>query len=410
MTIATATAEEQMRIERAVGAVGFNIPGNDSLKFDTFEPSHIKPLTCFLPETGELIEVLRSAPVSEARSTYLANDRPSNEAQSSYKRRRLGVGLILALAAVIAIIIAFRLPEFLARQYLWALETSRLISLDDQQRVDEVQRLAATIESYAPFAILIIFVMTPLAAHFLRPNLFYESWKKSRAKAEAFRVEYFKRVFAAEPRMPLAGSLPLLPLKLEYFRRWQIEVQKAYFSKKHAMHLNKTRRAVRTRHWVMAGLALWVGVLLIGWVGSLDEQGPLPLIGSESRSAAWLMSKLQLSERYEIDQKFLILGLLMVLVWIFVDYLAYLSASARNAARFKVMEQNFSEIEQLMPAARLAAARGETATVLQFVDRVHSTMSIELAEWVRLADLDQGKYEGSFLPIPASGTAQATSS
>lgn|SRR5262245_1435591 len=44
-----------------------------------------------------------------------------------------------------------------------------------------------------------------------------------------------------------------------------------------------------------------------------------------------------------------------------------------------------------LAAARVAADRGDMAGVAAFIDRVHSVMSTEFAEWVTLEDLDAGR-------------------
>ena len=84
---------------------------------------------------------------------------------------------------------------------------------------------------------------------------------KERAIAELARVKLFNDLMEANEE-PRNGELPLLPLKLEYFRRYQFDVQRRYYSGRADEH---ARAAGQGKGWQRTSLALsYVAAIVAG--------------------------------------------------------------------------------------------------------------------------------------------------
>ena len=96
-------------------------------------------------------------------------------------------------------------------------------------------------------------------------------------------------------------------------------------------------------------------------------------------------------EVWDVDYLlFSMLGLVVFAVF-FSSYQTRLSHTKRNAARFDNMLQNFDDLlTERLEKARLASAQGNEKEVWKYLTGVHSIMSVELNDWVRLASLDIG--------------------
>jgi hypothetical protein len=68
----------------------------------------------------------------------------------------------------------------------------------------------------------------------VREGHLVEAWMTERAQAESARLEYFATLVKAETAEP--SALPLGLLKLEYFRRYQLDVQLAFYDRRGRQH------------------------------------------------------------------------------------------------------------------------------------------------------------------------------
>lgn len=72
---------------------------------------------------------------------------------------------------------------------------------------------------------------------------------------------------------------------------------------------------------------------------------------------------------------------------------AMLNASVRNAPRYANMRAKFSALAADIETVRAAAVRGDETAVRAYMARVHSIMSIELNDWVNIAELEAGRLK-----------------
>ena len=85
------------------------------------------------------------------------------------------------------------------------------------------------------FACLALSILASLWLGWSKP---FDIWMRQRAEAETQRIKLFRRVIDAEEQAR-DGELPLLPLQLEYFRRFQLDVQRLYYDKRGKQHRNR---------------------------------------------------------------------------------------------------------------------------------------------------------------------------
>lgn len=198
-----------------------------------------------------------------------------------------------------------------------------------------------------------------------------DRWKNERAKAESFRAELFSRVAAATvPQRE--GELPLLPLQLEYFRRYQLDVQQGYYSGRARQLVSGAARAERWHNAVTALTILAAVLALVGLVAML--------VGGSGLGEA-----MRLAENPTLRTLLLIFGILASATesWLAAD--AAINQDQRAAAIFQATAANLDALAQLQLAdARAAAAAGSADAVQDFMTVVQLAMSSEHQTWKQL--------------------------
>ncbi len=251
-------------------------------------------------------------------------------------------------------------------------------------------------------------LVLPLAVVFvLRRRGTFDAWNRERGSSEYLRRELFHRVLREHPNdlklVPNcdADKIKLLALKLEYFRRYQIQVQSDYFLLRGGEH----RAAATWPERLFQAALIVTGLGLVAWLSMIPphmmEQKPLwPWL------FAWLYSLfswLQVFGDRWMDKVVHGAALLVGLVYGSVFIRTLISNDARNAARYAQALENFryladkplAEVRGVLQAAAAAPTpdtvdQAERA-VAGYIERVHSIMAAEHAEWINLRDLDQGK-------------------
>lgn len=376
----TGSPETSQMVERAAAIVGENPPHNASLSIRQFDLKHIDPLRRFLPESEPLVSALNSPAVRVIATAYEKHDTLAGIYQNAYKAMSWRIPLPVTIAIVLCIVTYLIGPPAIAS---WVVSLFGRDQAPDASRIMEVY-----IRQVVPLMVAGGLIGTPLLALFYQPAKTYTHWKEERAAAEASRNELFRRVFASGSEKPGEQAAWPLLLKLEYFRRWQVQVQSAYFKKRRHDHQRSVRWAKLATVAYAVAFVVWCLILCAASLGSTDEQGPLSI--ASYIGVAPIMSALQQVEQWDLDRWLLLAGLALAMASLGLLYQTLLNSSVRNAARFEIMAQKFREIDQKLPSIRAAAAVGDEKAVSAFVDRIHATMSLELADWVRLADLDLG--------------------
>lgn len=197
-----------------------------------------------------------------------------------------------------------------------------------------------------------------------------ELWMKSRADAEARRSEYFRLVTARvedassgadDPADDPADDVPLALLQLEYYRRYQLDGQRAWY------------RRAGERHRESAGKTLRMSAIAAG-VASISA-GLSALLGSA------------------IDPNLSIIAVFGVLGTAFASLAGTregVNQDRRNAERYARTATILEELYGLLNDVRAAVAAGHREALDEFVEAVDDQMTLEHREW--LADKDERSH------------------
>jgi hypothetical protein len=202
----------------------------------------------------------------------------------------------------------------------------------------------------------------------------FAEWMRARAQAEHARIKLFNRVFEETEEKPEPGELPLLPLQLEYFRRYQLDVQRLYYEKRGAQHA----RAVKIGGFLRMAALLLIACAVFPIIWQLQGRDWVPQILRQV--FVHLPADTELSQRV-----FLCLGLIGSGLQGLLATLSLMSQDERNATRYRDTSRNLDDLaERPLQEARRAGAEGDRDRVLGFVALVNEQISSEHREWVAL--------------------------
>jgi hypothetical protein len=202
----------------------------------------------------------------------------------------------------------------------------------------------------------------------------FQAWMELRAEAENARRELFNQVMDEKSPAGTPSRLPLLSLQLEYFRRYQLDVQRLYYARRGAQHAGAANRAWL---WRVAALAIVI-IASFPLLWSLQGNAWLP---------DWLGRLINgLPRATENGQRlFLGIGLIASALQGLLAANAVISLDERNAARYLATSANLETLAgEPLAEARRRAARSDREGVLAFVALVQQEISSEHHEWVSL--------------------------
>ena len=220
-----------------------------------------------------------------------------------------------------------------------------------------------------------------------------DHWMRHRGRAELARKQLFERVFASVA-VPQPGELAVLPLKLEYFRRYQFDVQRDYFDQR--------SRELRNEAAWGNGFGRFLIIVSVVLFLFLMSRAYAPVTDQEP--SMWVWQKISAMAQAWPETVLAKLALLVVIAgsaltggW---QAQAMINNNARNARRYENTLRNLVELERAgLARARAAAASGRTDEVLGFVRAVHGLMSAELQEWIVLTeDEARQRIDAAFTP------------
>lgn len=373
--------------------VGWNFPvDNTSLKASSLDESHIAPLRAFGPAGDPLAACLDAPSIRREFGRYVEWNHDAIASRGRYEWQMLLLTLptVSALALTLSLLIP---PQLIVGplRTVFGLTASQMVNWDMWLR----QTL--------PWLIYLLLLSPLLVAALTRPNRTYARRQESRANAEGVRRRIFRAVLHSQPTDVPPSDPWLLQLKLEYFRRWQVEVQYAFFRNRRR-ELNHLLWRSRLAICAYVGfLALFGLVLVAAGLGGWDENGITPLSGRWSG----LLSYLAWVEVSSLDAWLLLALSATIVVGLYLFSRASIADSRRNAARYRTMEENFTYIRgEKLQAARRAAEDGDEHEVHVYFDMVDSMLSVEANDWVRLGALDAGIEPGLNSPRNAANSIQ----
>ena len=212
-----------------------------------------------------------------------------------------------------------------------------------------------------------------LTAGRLRP---FDRWMRERASAEHERIMLFTQVLNAdEPQRD--GEVALLPLKLEYFRRYQLDVQRKYYRERGKEHAGAVRRST----WLRV-----IATLLI-----LAAAAPIiaALVGVDLAALLRLQDMPSWSGDHDLKQRFFIaISTIGAALQGLLAAMHLMNQDERNAARYRTTAENLEALAtKPLDEARAGAAANDQLAVETFITLVHEQISSEHREWVSLRAL-----------------------
>ena len=344
----------------AIAAIGEDNDRHDWI----MEPERHVEMLADAPKTGPLVRILQRESVAKIIKAYRTADAKAIKDQKRYRRLgRLGIFATLA-ATLIGALYIFPFHGWL--------------------EIPQIKGVALALQFSA-------LALAFLATWWLRSSEYFENWMHHRGEAEIQRIALFDEVISAdEPARN--GELPVLPLQLEYFRRFQLNMQRRYYKGRGEEH---ARGAMRFRGWrifswvmrgVVALIAIPAFIVLLNQTGWIDLSGPvavikaIPVLGVV---AGWA------------EKSLLAIGVIASAIHAAAEARTRMDLDERNAARYQTTFDNLKYLTETgLAHARICAARGEKANVVQFVNAIQRQISSEHQEWVRLQDVAPNPVAG----------------
>jgi len=273
-------------------------------------------------DNGDLSRILKSSLAEAAVKQYRDSDTAAIDAQRRLKNYSSLANISLFLAAgASSLIMVFGL----------------LITKP------QVYTTSAALAGFAFAAIAAICLSV------IRSGRMLELWMKERAEAEMHRLRFFKLVTSQAADADSDSNLPLV--LLEYFRRFQLDIQFAYYRGRGQQHANAARRTL-----------VW-GASALGLVSLLN-------------AAAGLLTN--------IAVQWSALAAVALVVQSFATSTSNsesLNQDGRNAERYKRVYSNLAHLAGQMDEVRTAVAAGDLEVLDGFVDAVHEGLSAEHRQW-----------------------------
>ena len=199
-------------------------------------------------------------------------------------------------------------------------------------------------------------------------------WRTRRGEAELMRQAFFRTVCRDKTETAQPGEIPVLPLQLAYLRRYLLDDQIAFFSKRSKEFEEDEKRAdwLRRPSWILALLALVVTAMLVAEIMAEHGQPQAAMVVDvlPPNMLKWIIT-------------IGICGLAVSTYYAVIVVAARESENSRNAIRYASMASSLSWLKnEQYERVRLAAENGEQGTVHTFIDAVLERLMSELQEWV----------------------------
>lgn len=187
----------------------------------------------------------------------------------------------------------------------------------------------------------------------IRSGGLLKKWMQNRAEAEMQRLQFFKLITSKEVKQQDDSSIPPALFQLEYFRRFQLDVQLAYYENRSKDHDKAAQKALLQGAVAMGLVALANGAAgFLGGIGYIKFTA-IASLGVVAKSFA---AKVTNSEAINQD--------------------------SRNAERYLRAETILSELRARLDAVREHVLNGKLEVLHEFVEAVHEQLSLEHRQWL----------------------------
>jgi len=187
-----------------------------------------------------------------------------------------------------------------------------------------------------------------------REGKLLDNWMSARAAAEALRAQYFEAVTSVEV---VGTDSPITPalLQFEYFRRYHLDVQIAFYRRRAEDHRRDADRLMRisARSVALASISAGLAAVL------------------SAQNTAWV--------------SIAALGTVATALASFATTQESVNQSRRNAEKYSATCDALSLLKRKLDDVRSAAAAGERAPVKQFVTAAQEQIAAEHRQWLAAA-------------------------
>lgn len=193
----------------------------------------------------------------------------------------------------------------------------------------------------------------------IREGKLLETWMAARAGAETARLSYFDLVTSAQD----AGEVSVIPLpllQLEYFRRYQLDIERAFYKNRRRDH-----RSAADKMLTVSAFAVALGSLATGLGG---------LLGAAA-NPRWV--------------SIAGLGAIAAALSAFASAKEALGQDRRNEERYGRALDALDSLAGKLDQVRNSAAAGAREPMQQFVAAVHEQVSLEHRQWLGTAENTQ---------------------
>lgn len=283
----------------------------------------------FKVKAPALSAVLRSSAVSVAAKRYKERDQDANVSQVEFKRvfNRSNV-TVLITAILIALVLA-----------------TGIIAPGQGDKVAKTLLICLGVASVLTGSLAAYDLNT------LRQGKLLGVWMSNRALAETARLEYFN-IIAKSSAADGAGDPQVDLLKLEYFRRFQLDVQRNYYRQRSRENLKDAKRILAYSGVAIAGAAVVTG--LAGFLGLID-----------TKFAA-----------------FASLGTAFTALTSFAAANESVYQNQRNAERYQRTGEALEGIASSLDDVRTAVQTAGAEPLMGFIEAVHEQLSLEHRQWL----------------------------
>jgi len=278
-----------------------------------------------------LTEVLSSSKFLGTINQFEESDREANMAQDLFKkiarRANLAVFYTACLGALVLVVNGLNLPD------------------DFQQYRNVALRVLGV-------GAILVGGLGTMWLFRIQTGKLLEAWMSRRAKAETHRLRLFELATQAPDQSELASEIPLPLLQLEYFRRYQLDVQIAYYKSARQRHARAAHNIL-----VLSGIAVFLGTIATGLSGILGSF--VPDLAS-----------------------FAALGVMGVALSTYAVTKEGVSQDRRNAERYERIGEYLAELRKKLDDVRRAAAENNREPMERFV----FALSLEHRQWLKATE------------------------
>lgn len=288
---------------------------------------HAKVLKSSAPA---LAEILEGEELVSAVQQYEESDADARAAQKRFKdtAMRANYAVFLTVLMSAALLAGAQLPKEISRPVL----------------------IVLTIAAFVAGALATMWLFQ------IRGGSMLERWMTARASAETMRLSFFLLITNAQPPSGAVSSLPLPLLQLEYFRRYQLDLQIAYYRTRGKQHEASAQRTLGIG--MVAVLIASLASALGGVLAVVDPR--LVAIAALGPVAAGLSSLASAKEAMAQDR--------------------------RNAERYARTLSALLTLKGKIGDVRKVAAAGELPPVVAYVQTVQEQLSLEHRQWLETAE------------------------